>query len=412
MDIILEFIKFARLLGSFLCFQGEEATFKAGSEYFPVCSGCFGIYLGSLIALTCLPFFGKSSKKLFSAKYGLPLLLPMVIYWATLNVQAYTGVWIIPAVKEFYSFTGVLFGGTISNGAYNLSLETSYASKTLKVGRKFWISTSLLIFLSLLVFLIRPIEIATIFAASLIFVLGFFGLVAFIAIWIVASLSSSLRREKSSFADASRSILALLTIVVCFLFFQALIFEEKVGLVFLALLFGAVSFSLFAYTVRSFTFEELGFIKIEWKKQVSYGILLGFFLFLAFKVYRFFTSSFKEPIFSAKFPDLAGISIVFVIVVSEEFFFRGYSIVMLERHMKTVFSCLISSILFVLYHQVTLFKFLAGIPNISLNLNYEHIMLLFLGSLILSYLFVKKRSLIMPIALHFTWNFLIFFGSS
>lgn len=412
MDIILEIIKFARLLGSFVCFQGREATFNVGSEYFPVCSGCFGIYLGSLIAFTCFPFFRKFSKKLFSAKYGLPMLLPLVIYWAILNVQAYTGVWLIPALKEFYSFTGVLFGIPVSNGAYNLNLETTYADKISKLGRKFWVLTFLTIFLSLVVFSMSPAETATIFTVSLIFLLGFFGLVVFIATWIIASLFSFLRHKKSGSTDALTSVLRLLIIVVCFLFFQALIFEGKAELIFLALLFGAVSFSLFAYTLRSFTFEELGFVKTDWEKQVAYGILLGFFLFFAFRVYRFLAFSSKGPLFSANFPDFVGILSVFVIVVSEEFFFRGYSITILERHMKTAFSCLFSSILFVLYHQVAVFKFLAGVPNVSLNLNLEHTVLLFLGGLLLSYLFVKKRSLLMPIALHFTWNLLIFLGAS
>jgi membrane protease YdiL (CAAX protease family)/uncharacterized membrane protein len=412
LDIVFEFIKFARILGSFLCFQGEEATFKFGSEYFPVCSGCFGIYLGALIALTFLPFFGRFSKKLFSVRYGLPLLLPLVVYWAILNIEAYTGAWIVPGVKELYFFAGILFGGTVSNGAYNLGLETSFADKTSKIGKNFWVSTSILIFLSLLVFSLRSIETAVLFIASLIFVFGFFGLVGFIVLWMAACLAPYFKHKKSASGEAFASLLTLIAIVVSFLFFQALIFENKVETVFLALFFGIISFGFFAYTLRNFTFEKLGFVKKDWGKQIVYGIFLGVFLYLAFRVYRFLISSFQEPIFSVNLSNYVEIPIVFVIVVSEEFFFRGYAINMLERHMNAVASCLFSSIIFVLYHQVAIFKFLLGIPKVDLYLDYEHIMLLFLGGLLLSHLFVKKRSLIMPVTVHFTWNLLIFLGAA
>lgn len=411
MDLALGFIVFARIIGSFVCFQSEVATFSVGSEFFPVCSGCFGIYLGCFFALSLFPFLGRLSKRLYTVRFGLPLLLPLVVYWVVLNVQAATGTWVVPAVKEVYAFAGLLFGVTVSNGAYNLGLETSHAGKTSAIGRNFWTLALLAGLASLVVFFLYRFETWVLFVASVVFVIGLFGLVGFIALWVIFSLIPYVKRRTSVFGRASIPVLEVLIILACFMFFQVLIVDSRTELVLLGLLFGAVSFGLFAYSVRNFALSELGLVTKDWKKQVLSGVLLGFVLYLAFVAYRFVLFSSRESVFAWYDGNYLAIAVIFAIASSEEFFFRGYAIPTLERSVNTVVSCLISSIFFVVYHQTSIFRLLVGgASGISL-FDYEHMAILFAGSVLLSYLFVRKRSLIMPITVHFTWDLLVFAGA-
>jgi len=407
MDLVSSFINLARIVGAFLCIQWEEATFGVGGKYFPVCSGCFGIYLGSLIALSFFPFLKRVSRKLFSVKYGLLMIVPMAAYWAILNIELSTGVWIINGINEVYSFFGVLLGASIANGAYNLGVETRYADKVLKVSRNFWILTVLLIFASVVVFFTNSADIAILFVASLIFIFGFFGLAGFIAVWAIASVLSLFQRRNSFQSKVLTPLLIVSTILVCFLFFQVLVFESRLELVVLGLLFGAFSFGLFGYSLRAFTLEELGIVKKDWKKQIAHGVLIGVLLYAAFVIYRFIWSRFQEFVSWQPSINYVGIPIILAIVVSEEFFFRGYAISMLERQIDTTVSCVISSILFSLYHQSAVIKGLIGLSSTNPYWNYEYPIMQFVGGLLLSYLFIKKRSLIMPTSVHFTWNVLI-----
>lgn len=195
MDFVSSLIDLARTIGSFLCFQLEEATFTIGGEPFPVCSGCFGIYLGVLIALSSLPFFEKLSRRLFSLKLGLLMILPMAAYWAILNIQQQTDRWIVPGVREAYFLFGVLFGFTIANATYNLCLEFGYANVIRRVGRKFWIVIVLLAAVSLSALPFYSFETTILFSSSFFFLLGLFGLVGFSLVWIISALVSFLRRK-------------------------------------------------------------------------------------------------------------------------------------------------------------------------------------------------------------------------
>ncbi|MFX1519328.1 MAG: DUF2085 domain-containing protein [Promethearchaeota archaeon] len=106
-----------------VCFQWEVATFKVGSYYLPVCSGCFGIYTGALIGFTSLPRLSNLSKQLFNLKLAIPLLLPMSIYFFILNVERYAiHAYPIPGVKFVYFAMGILFGFILGNIALRLAL--------------------------------------------------------------------------------------------------------------------------------------------------------------------------------------------------------------------------------------------------------------------------------------------------
>jgi len=410
LDLVTWLIDFAKVIGSFLCFQGEQATFKIGTEYFPVCSGCFGIYLGSLIALIIFPFLERRARKLYSIRYGLPMLLPMTIYGIILTVEEHTGTWIVPGSKELYFITGILFGLTIANAAFVLNLETSYADDMSKVGRKFWILAALLFVISMPVFVLYEVETATLFAVSLVFLFGFFGLIFFILAWLFTFFLSyhknKTRASNTIPNNALASVLTILVIFVCFLLFQSLILESKLELMVLCLLFGTAAFIIFGYSVSKFKPEELGLVKKDWEKQILYGVFAGVVLYLGFALYRFFF--FNEIVFYGMLSNFFMVPVVFAIVVSEEFFFRGYAIPMLEGGIgKTSISCIVASAMFVVYHQSTIAKIMNASISMNTYYDYERVILLFLGSLLLSYFFVKKRSLVMPIATHLTWNLLV-----
>ena len=401
MDLIWEVIRFAREIGSLICFQWEKATFKIGEHYFPVCSGCFGIYLGSLIALTILPFLTKFSKKLYSIKYGLPTLLPFLTYWIILRIELITGNFIVPGIKEVYCFTGMLVGTTISNAAYRLGLETEYQREILKIGRKFWILTLMVIVGSLATFFLRPFDVSILFSASLLFITGFFGLIFFISMWIVASIIAYLKKSDIGQKKALVSILTLLTIFGCFQLFQILIFSSNIELIILGMISGISSLGLFSFSLKNFTSEELGLTRRKWKKQVFYGLLIGMGLYSLFGIYRFLT--FNEVIFLKFTFDYINIPAVFVIVLAEEFFFRGYAIGLLNRYFNKSISCIVPSILFTIYHKSLIFKALTEI-NFYV---YESLILVFAGGLLLSYLFIKNRSLVMPITVHLFWDVML-----
>ena len=132
-----------------------------------------------------------------------------------------------------------------------------------------------------------------------------------------------------------------------------------------------------------------------------YGLLIGIGLYSLFGIYRFFT--FNEVIFLKFTVDYINIPAVFVIVLAEEFFFRGYAIGLLNRYFNKWISCLVPSILFTIYHKSLIFKAL-----IEINFYvYESLILVFAGGLLLSYLFIKNRSLVMPITVHLFWNVML-----
>lgn len=405
LDFVSTIITFARTLGSFVCFQWEEATFSVGGEYFPVCSGCFGIYLGSTIALSLMPHYEKISKKLFSIKYGLPMILPLTLYWIILNVQNNTGIWVVPAIKELYSFFGILFGVIIANTAYNLGRETSHATKISTIGKHFWILTAALLTAILITSISYGTQRLVAFAASLVFMLGLLGLAGFIVAWIFASVLSP-NKEKLNSTKKSTTFLTVLTIFASFLVFQALLFENTAEAIAVGLFFGIFALGLFAHTLRTFNWRDLGITIADWKRQLVYGVIIGCGLYLVFLAYHFIFSGFDEVVVLTSL-DILGVFTVFAVVVSEELFFRGYMITMFERQIGTELSCLASSILFTIYHYAEAIKNLIGLSDGQVYFEYEYLITLFLGGLLLAFLFTRKRSLIMPIVVHFTWNMLI-----
>ncbi len=118
-----EFLKFIYWVGSLVCFQWEIATFRVGSYYLPVCSGCIGIYTGALIGFASLPRLSNLSKQLFQLRFAIPLLVPMSAYFFILNYERFIlHAYVIPGIKEIYFALGLLFGFVLCNIAFRLAL--------------------------------------------------------------------------------------------------------------------------------------------------------------------------------------------------------------------------------------------------------------------------------------------------
>ena len=117
---LLTFIYWA---GSLVCFQWEVATFRVGSFYLPVCSGCLGIYTGALIGFASLPRLSELSKQLFQLRFAIPLLIPMSAYFFILNYERFIlRAYVIPGIKEIYFALGLLFGFVLCNISFRLAL--------------------------------------------------------------------------------------------------------------------------------------------------------------------------------------------------------------------------------------------------------------------------------------------------
>ncbi|MFX1466762.1 MAG: lysostaphin resistance A-like protein, partial [Promethearchaeota archaeon] len=102
------------------------------------------------------------------------------------------------------------------------------------------------------------------------------------------------------------------------------------------------------------------------------------------------------------------IPIALLVVFSEELFFRGYMLPRLEGAFKsyaTVLAVLINSILFMFYHQNSIFNLILYGPYYS---TLETMLINFAGSVILSIIFVKFRSLISPTLAHAVFDILFY----
>jgi uncharacterized protein len=82
------------------------------------------------------------------------------------------------------------------------------------------------------------------------------------------------------------------------------------------------------------------------------------------------------------------------VAVAEELLFRGVLFRLLEQHLGTVLTLVVSSVLFGLTHLVNVNATLWGTLSIGLT-----------GGLLTAAAYVVTRSLWLPIGLHFAWNF-------
>jgi len=206
----------------------------------------------------------------------------------------------------------------------------------------------------------------------------------------------------------ARALLALEVFVVATFFgiFQALMFQESLYLMLIGIGFGIACFILFGRAITQMTLKELGLVKTALRNNIIYGILIGVILHLAFSVYYFIV--YEKVLFLLPYRNFIIIPIALLVVFSEELFFRGYMLPRLEGAFKsyaTILAVLINSILFMFYHQNSIFNLILYGPYYS---TLEIMVINFAGSVILSVIFVKFRSLISPTLAHVVFDILFY----
>ncbi len=207
-------------------------------------------------------------------------------------------------------------------------------------------------------------------------------------------------------ATRSLNVLEVLTVATFFGIFQALMFQESLFLILIGIGFGIACFVLFGRAITQMNLKELGLVKTAYKENIFFGILFGILLHLAFSAYYFVM--YEKVLFLLPYRNLAIIPIALVVVFSEELFFRGYMLPRLEGAIisnATFYAVLINSILFMFYHQNSIFSLILYGPYFS---TIETMLLNFAGSIILSIILVKFRSLVSPTLAHAVFDILFY----
>ncbi|MBT8319531.1 MAG: CPBP family intramembrane metalloprotease [Gramella sp.] len=85
-------------------------------------------------------------------------------------------------------------------------------------------------------------------------------------------------------------------------------------------------------------------------------------------------------------------------VLYEEFLFRGALLILAIKFLGKHKACLLSSVIFGIYHWFSYDVFGSLLPMLNTFL------ITFIGGLMFAYAYAETRSLYLPIALHFGWN--------
>jgi membrane protease YdiL (CAAX protease family) len=211
--------------------------------------------------------------------------------------------------------------------------------------------------------------------------------------------------ESDTFARAL-IVLEVLAVATFFGIFQALMFQENLYLILIGIGFGVACFILFGRAITQMSLKEIGLSKTALKHNLFFGILIGVILHLAFSAYYFV--AYEKVLFLLPYRNFIIIPIALLVVFSEELFFRGYMLPRLEGAFKsyaTVLAVIINSILFMFYHQNSIFNLILYGPYYS---TLETMIINFAGSVILSVIFVKFRSLISPTVAHVVFDILFY----
>lgn len=145
-------------------------------------------------------------------------------------------------------------------------------------------------------------------------------------------------------------------------------------------------------------FKNIGFNSI---KENAKGLLMGLILgagsmtviFMVLLISRNITL--KESLMNPNFTSNAlwGIALYIIVALNEEILCRGYIQTTLNQMGKPWLSAIITSVTFSALHL--------GNPNVKTI----GLLNIFLVGLLFSYMYIKTKSLWMPIGYHFTWNY-------
>ncbi len=151
---------------------------------------------------------------------------------------------------------------------------------------------------------------------------------------------------------------------------------------------------LFRKYVDIKTFASLGFRKSFLVKDVIIGIAFGFVIMLLGFSYLYLTRQINIVSIQFKPIDfILSIGVFIFIALSEELLLRGYILNNLITSFNKYIAVIISSLIFSLLH--------AANPGFSL-LSFIS---LFIAGLFFGLAYIYTKSLWLPIALHFSWNF-------
>jgi membrane protease YdiL (CAAX protease family) len=154
---------------------------------------------------------------------------------------------------------------------------------------------------------------------------------------------------------------------------------------------------IFLKKVDKKTFKEIGFTSIKkGTKSLILGLLLGFIsisfiFFILLSSKNISVTNFSKPNFSIY--TFSGLLVFVIVGIKEELLSRGYCITALNQMNKPWISVIISSVIFSALHLLN--------PNVK-PLGIINIILV---GVLFGYMFVKTKSLWMPIGYHITWNY-------
>lgn len=145
-------------------------------------------------------------------------------------------------------------------------------------------------------------------------------------------------------------------------------------------------------------FKDIGFISIKNDvKGLIWGLLLGagtmtiIFIFLLASGNIQLKESLLKPNLTAS--TLWGIALYVIVALNEEIMCRGYIQTTLNQMGRPWLSAVITSALFSVLHL--------GNPNVKIL----GLLNIFIIGLVFSYMYIRTKSLWMPIGYHFTWNY-------
>ncbi|MCY6960700.1 CPBP family intramembrane glutamic endopeptidase [Clostridium brassicae] len=145
-------------------------------------------------------------------------------------------------------------------------------------------------------------------------------------------------------------------------------------------------------------FEDIGLNSIKKNsKNLFYGMIFGAISIIVISVVLMITgnikfqNSFRNPQFNKN--TLIGIFLFILVAINEETLCRGYIFTTLNQMDKPWLSAVMSS------------AFFAALHLLNPNVNLIGILNIFLVGMLFCFMYVRTKSLWMPIGFHFTWNY-------